>query len=246
MRAFGRTWTTVRLPERELGETILDVAAPMLAGLGTAPTAERTREALALVVLFWNASVRASKRWERRRAADLNKLKKELRGRTIDGSPMFDVLAERCKPHWLDPRLVEDWTYDEDAVGKRRLVCTVGLPDGVQAEVLPPTEKRIKIGGVFLDEVRIRMTATSDLGFPYSRHSGLIAEDGTATVEAMMPTVLQLFAEGRLHALKADSVEVDIGGRALGLMVLVEVRSAGQHHDVATLVFKPAPMVSGG
>lgn len=153
MRGFGRSWTSVRLPERDLGETILEVAAPMLAGLGAAPTVERTREALALVVLFWNASVRASKRWERRRVADLNRLKRELRGKTIDGSPIFDVLAQRCKPHWLDPRLRPRRTSSPRRAGTRRLICTIALPDGVEAEVLPPTEKRIKIGGVFLDEV---------------------------------------------------------------------------------------------
>ena len=31
----------------------------------------------------------------------------------------------------------------------------MGLPDGVKVEVAPPIEKRIAIGGTFLDEVRI-------------------------------------------------------------------------------------------
>lgn len=71
----------------------------------------------------------------------------------------------RLKPHWLDPRLVEDWSYDEDSTGARRLTCTVGLPDGVRAEVPPPIDNRITIGGVFLVEVEdsLRQNLVSQL-----------------------------------------------------------------------------------
>jgi hypothetical protein len=40
----------------------------------------------------------------------------------------------------------------------------------------------------------------------------------------MMPSALQLFAEGRLPRVDGDPVEVAIGGRKLGSMVLTEVR----------------------
>jgi hypothetical protein len=238
MRA--QSWISVRLPERDLAEVVLEIAAPLLAELDQEAPIERTRDALALAVSFWNASVRASKRWERRRVKELNELKRRLQAQRTGGRATFDVLTDRCRTHWLDPRLVEGWTYDEDTTGSRRLTCTVGLPDGVRAEVPPPIDKRIAIGGVFLDEVRIRLDRNALLSFPYARHSGVVADDGAATVHAMMPAALQLFAEGRLHPVCGPAVEVSIGGRALGLMVLVEVRSAGERHDVAVLVFKPA------
>lgn len=244
-RGYANSWTTVRLPEADLAQLVLEVGAPLLSELGSRAPLEQAREVLALVVSFWNASVRASKRWERRRVKELNELKKQLHGQKCHGSATFDVLAERFNPHWLDPRLVEDWSYDEDSTGARRLTCTVGLPDGVRAEVPPPIDKRIAIGGVFLDEVSIRLDRTSSLSFPYARHSGVVAEDGTATVHAMMPAALQLFAEGRLQPVGGPAVDVNVGGRALGPMVLVEVRSAGERHDVATLVFKPRTSPGG-
>jgi hypothetical protein len=70
----------------------------------------------------------------------------------------------------------------------------------------------------------------------------VIGEDGTATVYAMMPAALRLFAEGRLPRVGGDPVEVAIGGRKLGSMVLTEVRCGGENyrHDIAVLVFRPA------
>ena len=40
----------------------------------------------------------------------------------------------------------------------------------------------------------------------------LVGEDGTATVYAMMPSALQLFADGTLPRAGAEPVEVVIGG----------------------------------
>ncbi len=114
------------------------------------------------------------------------------------------------------------------------------LPDGVKAEVPPPTEKRIAIGGRFLDEVQIRKDANVLLSFPVDRHRGVVGEDGTVRVHAMMPSALQLFAEGRLPRIGGDPVAVAVGGRALGPMVLADLRCEGERHDVAILVFKPA------
>jgi hypothetical protein len=78
------------------------------------------------------------------------------------------------------------------------------------------------------------------VSFPFARHSGVVAEDGTATIHAMMPSALQLFAEGKLSRVGEAVVDVVVGGRALGPMVLAEVRCAGERYDVATLIFKPA------
>ena len=69
-----------------------------------------------------------------------------------------------------------------------------------------------------------------------------LGDDGTATVRAMMPSALELFADGVLPRIHGDPVEVVIGGRKLGLMVLAEVRCGSEHFgdDIAVLVFRPA------
>jgi hypothetical protein len=231
------SWTVVRLPERDLAESILDFASPLLESLGPNPAIDAVRERLDLAITFWNASVLASARWERPRQKEL----KELRRRLRDDAATFDLLAERWRDFWLDPRLVAKWTYDRDEDGAH-LVCEVGLPDGVRAEVPPPIEKRVAIGGKFLDEVRIRLNASSYVSFPVSEHSGSIGADGTATVRARMPTALQLFAEGLLPRVGGDPVELVIGGRSTGAMVLSDVVSGGEYgrHDIAVLVFRPA------
>jgi hypothetical protein len=242
-RRDPHSWTVVRLPERDLAETLLEFAAPLLARLGSGPALEDERGAIELAVTFWNASVLASRRWAHPRVKQLNELKKRMRGRqaTPGDAATFDLLSERWRHHWLDPRLIESWNYDLDGTGVRRLVCTMGLPDGVEAEVPPPLEKRIAIGGRFLDEVGIPLSETSSLRFPVERHRGVIGEDGTVTVHAMMPSALQLFAEGRLPRVGADPTEVAVGGHTFGSMVLSEVRCGGENlrHDIAVLVFKP-------
>lgn len=238
------SWTVVRLPERDLGELVLELAAPLMERLGPAPSIDDARAAVALAVSFWNASVLAAKHWPYPRAKELNALKKSMRGRAAsrDDVAMFDLLTERWREHWLDPRLVESWTYEPDAAGVTRLLCTTGLPESVRAEVLPPAERRVSIGGVFLDEVRISQGGNTFLGFPAERHRGVVGDDGTATVYAMMPSALKLFADGRLPCVGGDPVEVAIGGRTLGPMVLTEVSCAGEdyRHDVAVLVFRRA------
>jgi hypothetical protein len=167
-----------------------------------------------------------------------------MRGRAAsrDDAAAFDLLTERRREHWLDPRLVESWTYEPDAAGVRRLVCTMSLPEGVKTEVPPPAEKRVAIGGKFLDEVQISLGGNTSLSFPVDRHRGVVGEDGSATVYAMMPSALKLFAEGRLPRVGSDPVELVIGGRKLGSMVLTEVRCGGENyqHDIAVLVFRPA------
>jgi hypothetical protein len=243
-RRDPNSWTVVRLPERDLAEVILELAAPLLERLGPAPSIEDARGALALAVTFWNASVHASKLWEHPRVKELNELRKRMRGRqaTREDAAIFDLLTACRRSHWIDPRLVNSWTYDTDDAGERRLVCSVGLPDGVRAEVPPPLEKRIAIGGKFLDEVLIAQGGSSYTSFPVDRHRGVIGGDGTVTVHAMMPSALQLFAEGRLPRVAGDPVEVVVGGRKFGSMILAKIGFGGENyrHDVAVLVFKHA------
>ncbi len=102
------SWTVVPLPERDLAELVLELAAPLLERLGPAPAIDDAQTAVALAVTFWNASVLASKRWEYPRVKELNALKKRMRGRAAsrEDAATFD-LAERWRQHWLDSRLVE-------------------------------------------------------------------------------------------------------------------------------------------
>ena len=241
-RRDPNSWTVALLPERDLAELVLELAAPLLERLGPAPAVDDARAAIALAVSFWNASVLASKRWEYPRVKELNALKKRMRGRTAsrEDAATYDALTERWREHWLEPRLVESWTYEPDAAGVPRLVCTMGLPEGVRAEIPPPAEKRVAIGGKFLDEVRISLSGNAALSFPVERHRGVVGDDGTATVYAMMPSALKLFAEGRLPRIGGDPVELVIGGRKLGSMVLTEVGCGGAdyRHDIAVLVFR--------
>lgn len=248
-RRDPNSWTVVCLPERDLAELVLEVAAPLLDRLGPTPAIDDARSTVALAVTFWNASVLASKLWEYPQVKALNELKKRMRGRhaSREDAATFDLLAARYREHWLDPRLVESWTYEADAAGVHRLACTMVLPDGVRAEVPPPAEKRVSIGGKFLDEARISQGGNTSLTFPVDRHRAVVDEDGTATVYAMMPSALQLFAEGRLPPVGGPAVEVAIGGRKLGLMVLSEIRCGGENyrHDIAVLVLRPASAEAG-
>lgn len=243
-RRSPNSWTTVRLPERELAASILELAEPLLGGLGPAPSIEEARAAIELAVGFWNASVAASKVWGDPRPGALRAMRSRMCGRRagLGDASTFDLLTARWRARFeLDPRIVVSWTYEADAEGVARLVCAGGLPEGVSAVVPPPAEKRIAIGGMFLDDVRIRLDRTSSLNFPAERHSGAVGEDGSATVYAMMPSARQLFAEGRLPRVGGAPVEVLIGGQQLGPMLLAEVRCGGANlrYDVAVLVFRP-------
>jgi hypothetical protein len=179
-RRDPNSWTVARLPETDLAEVVLWVGAPLIDRLGPAPTIEEARSAVSVAVAFWNASVLASELWEHPRVKELNELKKRMRGRQASPADraVFDQLVERRRKYWIDPRLVVSWSYEADAAGARRLVCTMGLPDGVRAEVRPPVEKRIAIGGRYLDEVRIAQGRSMYLGFPVDRHRGVMVRKG--------------------------------------------------------------------
>ena len=63
-RRNANSWIVVRLPERDLAELVLEMAAPLLERLGPTPALDDARATVALVVRFWNASVLASKVWK--------------------------------------------------------------------------------------------------------------------------------------------------------------------------------------
>jgi hypothetical protein len=239
------SWTVVRLPERPLSEAILDLAAPLIEPLGPSPPPDDARRALELVIHCWNAHVEASPCWGSPAPKRLAALRKRICGKkTPPGrAETFEVLSERWRREFsLDPRLVGQWSYQTTASGHHDLECVTVLPDGVKVEVPPPSEKRIAIAGAFLDEVCIRQCASSFLSFPIGQHRGEVASDGVATIHTKMPTVVELFAEGRLSPVGGAPVSVMVGGRRLDGMVLAEVRCTGHggQHDVAELIFRPA------
>jgi len=235
----------VRLPERDLAESILDLAAPLLEPLGPAAPADEVRRALDLVIKLWNAHVTASLFWGNPKPRSLADLRKAMcRKEAAPGlAETFEALSAQYRKKFdLDPRLVADWSFDAGADGRHRLVCRMTLPDGVEAHVDPPKEKRIAIGGKFLDEVQIRQSETSSLSFPYANHSGEVGPDGVVTIRTKMPTAVQLFAARLLSPVGGAPTEVAVGGKVLGPMVLAEVRcpDEGGRHDVAVLVFRRA------
>ncbi|MFI5300820.1 MAG: hypothetical protein ACHREM_22285 [Polyangiales bacterium] len=233
----------MRLPERDLADSVIDLAAPLLQPLGPTPPIEDARRAIDIAIRVWNAHVTASRFWGNPIAKPLTELRKAMRG----DRKIFSELSERWRRDFaFDPRLVGEWSYEltDDLY---RLVCETTLPKGVEAAVPPPAEKRIAIGGRFLDEVRIRLSATSYLGFPIEHHRGVVGVDGAATVYAQMPSVVQLFAQGTLPPIGGRPVDITIGVNNLGPMVLREVRCTGDggRYDMAVLVFQPAPARSG-
>jgi hypothetical protein len=243
----SRTRRFVRIPKRDLAESVLHLAAPLLEPLGAAPALADARRAVEIAINLWNAhvAVGVSEIWGTSRPRTLDDLRAAMCGTQSPPAlaSAFEVLSARWKKEFaLEPRLVGTWSIDLNGSGKIQLVCEMTLPDGFAAEVPPPAEKRIAIGGRFLDETTIPLDASSLLSFPVEQHRGVVSADGTATVYTKMPTALQLFAEGRLPRVGGDAVQVSVGGKDLGSMVLAEVRCGGQlgYHDVAVLEFLPA------
>lgn len=249
-RRDPNTRTVARIPEQALDARVMDLAAPLLARLGTKPAPDAVRRAIDLAIRFWNAKAQASKIWGPARPKALNDLQRKMTGKTAaaEDAEAFKLLSERWREKEIafDPRLVGAWSLDVGDDGRPRLSCEIELPDGVEAEVPPPIEKRVAIGGKFLDEARIRLTGTPGtialLGFPLKHHSGTISDDATVTVCTKMPTAVALLAEGVLPPIGGASVTLTVQGKKLNAMVLSEIRcdENGGHHDIAVLVFKPA------
>ncbi len=235
------TRTIVRVPERPLSALILELVTPLLEARAPVP-ADDARRLVELAISVWNAHVMAEPHWQK--PGPLAELRKAShapsapRGLAAD----FDLLSARYRAFPpFDPRIVASWSFDRGADGRVELTCVAQLPEGVEAEVPPPAELRIAIGGRFFDEVMVRMTATASLCFPVERHRGTVGDDGAATIYTQMPTALQLFAAGVLKPVGGDPVHVRVGLRDLGLMRLREVRCAQEmgRNEIAVLVFTP-------
>jgi len=245
-RRDPNTRHVVRIPEQALDERVVDLAAPLLARLGTKPAPEAVRETIELTIAFWNGKAKASQFWGDPRPKQLNDLKRKMTGKktSAQNAGAFELLSERWREKEIafDPRLVGDWSLEVGDNGEPRLSCEMELPDGVEAHVPPPIEKRVAIGGKFLDETYIRMTGTSSLGFPVEAHRGAVDEDGTVTVRTKMPTAVALVAEGVLPPIGGGPVALTVQGKKVNAMVLSEIRcdANGGHNDIAVLVFKPA------
>ena len=67
-----------------------------------------------------------------------------------------------------------------------------------------------------------------------------LAEEAQERDVEMMPSALQLFADGSLPRVGGGPVEVAVGVYELGPMVLAEVRCGGANHEVTVLVFTRA------
>lgn len=166
---------------------------------------------------LWNTHVTASPLWGDPRPKPLADLRKAMSGTQAPPglADTFELLSARWRKDFaFDPRLVGEWSFDATEGGRHQLVCETTLPDGVEAHVPPPAEKRIAVGGKFLDEVSIRQSATSYLSFPVESHRGEIGADGVATIHTKMPTVAQLFAEGRLTPVGGAPVVSAVAGAA--------------------------------
>jgi hypothetical protein len=243
-----------RIPDQALHERVLDLA--LLERLGADPAPEAVRDAVALTITFWNAKARASKIWATPRTKPLHDLERKMTGEkaTPEEAETFALLSERWrdKKLALDPRLVGEWSLEVGDGGEPRLSCEMALPDGVEAEMPPPIEKRVAIGGKFLDETRIRLTGTPGtialLGFPLHQHRGTPGEDGSVTVHTKMPIAVALLAEGVLPPIGGAAVGLMVEGKEFDAMVLSEIRcgASGGYNDVAVLVFERASVVSRG
>lgn len=246
-------WTrmVVNLPERALSDCILDLGTPLLDLLGPTPGLDEARHAIGLVIDLWNAHVAASPLWGSPNPKRLATLRKAMCGKQAPPglADTFALVSARWRATFdLDPRLVGRWSFEATGDGRGTLVCETRLPDGVEAHVPPPVEKRIAIGGRFLDEVTIRQSATSYLSFPVEHHCGNVGDDGSVTIQTKPPTVIQLFAEGRLAPVGGASVDLMVGGRKLPSRVLTGVRcfGFGGLDATAELIFRTASEGSAG
>ena len=70
------SWTVVRLVERDLADSVLDLASPLLAALGPKASLDEARASIEIAVAFWNASVEASALWDRPSQKSLGALRK--------------------------------------------------------------------------------------------------------------------------------------------------------------------------
>jgi len=249
-RRKRNTRTIARIPEQSLQERVLELAAPLFERLGADPAPQAVRTTIELAIAFWNAKSEESKIWGTSKAKELNDLQRKMTGKkaSVENAQAFELLTERWreKEFAYDPRLVGEWSLEVGDDGGPRLSCAMELPDGVEAEIPPPIEKRVAIGGTFLDETSIRLTGTPGtvalLSFPLQHHQATLSDDGSVTVHTKMPTVVALLAEGVLPPIGGAPVGLTVHGKRIDAMVLSEIRCDADRgtNDIAILFFKPA------
>ena len=140
----------VRIPEKDLGASILELAAPLLVPLGPIPAADDARRAIELTIELWNAQVAASKLWGNSRTRALTNLRRKMYGTKAppEHAETYELLSQRWRARFsLDPRLVGEWSLERTDDGRLNIICAIKLPDGIEADVSPPVEP-VRMGAI--------------------------------------------------------------------------------------------------
>ena len=98
--------TVVRLPEQALAERALDLAAPLIERLGSAPAPDDVHRAVELAITFWSAQSRASQFWGDPRPKQLNELRRKMTSKKAGprDAETFELLSQR----WRDMEFAFD------------------------------------------------------------------------------------------------------------------------------------------
>jgi hypothetical protein len=233
--------TVIFVPDRKISETILEFAEPILEPLGSVPDLEAARRALDLAVGVWNFHAMATPLWGKPQFLAEARARMAAPGNPPELARIFEQLLERrATLYGGDYRVVGTWDLGPDGAGGHSFRCDARLPEGCEAYVPPAVETRIRIGGRFLDEVKIRQSKTSLLSFPVSHHSATNAGE-RVTIETPVLVAVQLFADGTLPAIRAGSVDVAVYGSPSRKMGLVEIHTSAKpiRGELVSLVFEP-------
>jgi len=234
--------TVIFVPDRKISETILEFAEPILEPLGPVPELEPARRVLDLAVAVWNFHAMATPLWGKPHFLAEARAKMAGPDNPPGMATIFEKLLERrASLYGDDYRVVGTWSLGPDGAGGQSFRCDARLPEGCEAYAPPAVETRIRIGGRFLDEVKIHQTKTSLLSFPPTQHWATTAGE-RVTIETPSYVAVQLFADGTLPALRTAAVDVAAYGEPSRKMVLVEIQTSAKRlgGDVVSLVFEAA------
>ena len=127
--------TTVKIPGRNLGDTILDFGEPLLSLLDSARADQHLINIFQILITVWNAHVLAMPVWGK--PEELKKVQKPIQRDVgkIRGVDVWKALSERrAKQFADDPRLVTKWDLkpSEDAELGVTLEVELMLPPGTK------------------------------------------------------------------------------------------------------------------
>ena len=125
--SLTRGQESVELPERKISETILELAAQVLGPLDQFPNLEAARSAIELTVTAWNLHALATFKDQPKPLAEV---RAKLRGRQAprEIAEMFEALVElRATKYGDDPRVVGDWHFGPDGLGRHAFRCEARL-----------------------------------------------------------------------------------------------------------------------